>query len=443
MGYNRPVFLRKPLFWFVSVILCLSAQGQTKSTSRKAPPSNVSAQWKLVSLDVKGSQRYTPDEILGETRLQIGQSVNEDNFKKATELLGQTGIFSDVSYAYTYSSEGAKLELQLSDNNELVPARFDNFVWLPDKDLLDKLRERVPLFKGLLPTGGDLADEVSDALQALLIEHKVQGKADYIRVAPTNGPVSAFLFTVSGHSVQVQNVTFTDAGPAELPLLQTAAKRLLNSEYTHTTIKNEERIGFQPIYLQRGYLKASFDETQVKIVKDGEDETSVDVTIAVTPGLQYKLTDMGWTGNTVFPSPQLQGLIRLKSGEPADAVQLDRDLLDVSALYSTKGYMVAQVTPKPIMDDAAATVHYEIAVEEGDVYKMGELEIRGLDEKTKSKMVFDWKLLEGQVYDSSYFERFQAESSKDLPPGIKWSVTPHVALNDDETVDVTLRYEAK
>jgi len=315
MGYNRPVFLRKPLFWFVSVILCLSAQGQTKSTSRKAPPSNVSAQWKLVSLDVKGSQRYTPDEILGETRLQIGQSVNEDNFKKATELLGQTGIFSDVSYAYTYSSEGAKLELQLSDNNELVPARFDNFVWLPDKDLLDKLRERVPLFKGLLPTGGDLADEVSDALQALLIEHKVQGKADYIRVAPTNGPVSAFLFTVSGHSVQVQNVTFTDVGPAELPLLQTAAKRLLNSEYTHTTIKNEERIGFQPIYLQRGYLKASFDETQVKIVKDGEDETSVDVTIAVTPGLQYKLTDMGWTGNTVFPSPEPQGLIRLKSGE--------------------------------------------------------------------------------------------------------------------------------
>jgi outer membrane protein insertion porin family len=237
-------------------------------------------------------------------------------------------------------------------------------------------------------------------------------------------------------------VTFTDAG-AELPLLQEAAKRLVNSDYTRTVIANEERIGFQPIYLQRGHLKANFEETQVKIAQETEEETAVDVTIAVTPGLQYKLADISWVGNSAFPALQLQGLILLKAGEPANAVELDKDLRMVARLYGTKGYMAPEITPSAVMDDSASTVHYDIHVHEGDVYKMGELEIRGLDEKTKNKLVFDWKLGEGQIYDSSYVQRFLAESTKDLPVDTKWTTDVHEAVNDDKTVDITLSYSAK
>ena len=426
----------------IAVSLCISANGQKKSVPRKTPVATGDLMWKLVSIKVTGSQRYTNEEILGGTGLQIGKPVNEDNFKKATEQLGQTGLFTNASYSYTYSSEGAQLDLQLSDNDQLVPARFDNFVWLADKELLDKLRERVPLFKGLLPLGGDLADQVSDALQALVIEQKVQGKADYMRFAKNNGPIEAFLYTINGHNIRVRNVAFTDAG-AELPLLQDAAKHLVGSDYSHTLVENEERLGFRPIYLQRGHLKASFAETQVKIAHETEEETAVDVAIAATPGLQYKLTDISWAGNTAFPAPQLQGLIRLKAGEPANAIELEKDLSLVSRLYGTKGYMAPQITPTPVMDDSASTVHYDVQVQEGDVYKMGELEIRGLDEKTKNKLVFDWKLTEGQVYDSSYVPRFLAESTKDLPTDTKWTTDVHEAVNDDKTVDVTLRYEAK
>ncbi|HEY6182262.1 MAG TPA: POTRA domain-containing protein, partial [Terriglobales bacterium] len=425
-----------------AVALCVSATGQTKPAARKAPAAN-SSTWKLVSLSVKGSQRYTAEEILASCGLQIGQPANEEDFKKATEQLGQTGLFSNASYSYTYSSEGVKLELQLTDNDQLVPANFDNFVWLTDHELLEQLRGRVPLFKGLLPTDGDMADEVSNALQAVLIEHKVQGKADYIRQGPGDGGVSGFLYTIGAHNVVIQNIAFTGAGQDELPLLQNAAKRLSGAEYAHSTIRNEDRLGFLPVYLQRGHLKASFEESQVKIVREADDQTVVDVTIVVTPGLQYKFTDMTWMGNSAFTSPQLQGLVQLKSGQPADAVLLDKDLREIAKLYGTRGYMAPKITPKPVMDDSASTVHYDIEVREGDIYKMGELELRGIDEKTKKKLVFDWKLEEGQVYDSGYVVRFMSESRRDLPTDTKWDITVHEALNDDKTVDVTLTYEAK
>ena len=437
------MYFRKFVFLFVAALVSISAAGQKKPVSHKTPAATAADRmWKLVSLKVTDSQRYTNEEILAGSGLQIDKPVNEDDFKKATERLGQTGLFTSTAYSYTYSSEGAKLELQLTDNDQLVPARFDNFVWLSNKELLDKLHERIPLFKGLLPLDGDMADEVSDALQALTIEQKVQGKADYIRFGKNNGPIEFFLYTISNHNIRVRSVTFTDAGE-ELPALQEVAKRLVNSDYAHTVIENEERLGFRPIYLQHGRLKASFEETKVKIAHETEEQTDVEVTIAVTPGLQYKLTEVSWDGNHAFPASQLQDLIRLKTGEPANAVELEKDLSLVARLYGTKGYMAPMITPSAVMDDSASTVHYDIHVHEGDVYKMGELEIRGIDEKTKKRLVFDWKLEEGQVYDSSYVTGFLSESTKDLPTDTKWSTTVHEALNDDKTVDVTLTYEAK
>src|SRR5207253_10963947 len=127
-------FFRKLTFLLVAVSLCISTNGQKKPATRKAHTSSGDLLWKLASIKVTGSQRYTNEEILGGTGLQIGKPVNEADFKKATEQLGQTGLFSNASYSYTYSSEGATLDLQLSDNDQLVSARFDNFVWLTDTE---------------------------------------------------------------------------------------------------------------------------------------------------------------------------------------------------------------------------------------------------------------------------------------------------------------------
>src|SRR5215469_11117390 len=112
------------------LIASLTAVAQKKTVPNKTSSASPNSTWKLVSIKVTGSQRYTPEEILGTCGLQVGQPENEEDFKKATDQFGQTGLFSNASYSYTYSSEGVKLEFQLADNDQLVAAQFDNFVWL-------------------------------------------------------------------------------------------------------------------------------------------------------------------------------------------------------------------------------------------------------------------------------------------------------------------------
>jgi outer membrane protein insertion porin family len=434
--------------WFTTISVCLvsafliPAYAQSRPVSKKI--ANSASSWKLIVVKVTGSQRYSPEEIIAASGLQVGQTVSDDDFKKATERLGQTGAFANTAYAFDYSPEGAKLELQVSDSEQFVPAHFENFVWFSDQELSDKLRERVPLFKnGELPVGGDLADQVSDALQAILIERKVQGKADYLREAKENGPIQSFLFSVTGHKVQIGNLEFRGAQAPELPLLQAAGKKLQGREYKLLAIQYEVQLSFLPIYLQHGYLKVNFGPYQTKIVNDGEQETVVDVTVPVSPGGQYKLIDTRLFGDTAIPPEQIRALIRLKMGEVVDAVQLSDDLKAAAKLYGTKGYMAATFDTVPELNDSDMTVAYTIKVTQGPVYTMGELEIRGLDSRTKERMILYWKMLEGDVYDSSYVGRFLKESAKELPPDAKWKISPHEAVNEDGTVDVSLTYETR
>jgi outer membrane protein assembly factor BamA len=451
LSISRKTKVLKVNFIRLLVVSCLAlvlansfAYSQAKTTPKKAPPpANLNVFWKLISVKTSGSQNYTQQEIVGSSGLQIGDMVNEDDFKKATQRLGETGVFANVGYSFAYSSEGVKLELQVADSDQFVPVHFDNFVWFSDQELMDKLRERVPLLKDKLPVGGELVDQVSDALQALLIESKIPGKADYIRQSNGDGPILGFLFTVTGHDIEIRNVEFDGAGLTELPLLQAAGKVLQGREYSRKVVMDEERLGFQPIYLKRGYLKARFAPAQTKVIKSEEDKTQVDVSVPVDPGQQYKLTEIHWAGNSVFSEDQLQPLIHLKAGEPADAVQLSDDLMAVSRLYGTKGYMSPKIVPVPDMDDATLKVNYKIEITEGNIYKMGEFEVRGLDDKAKSRMLFFWKLKEGDTYDSSYIQRFLKDTAKELPPGIKWKANPHEAINDDDTVDVSLTFEAR
>jgi outer membrane protein assembly factor BamA len=153
---------------------------------------------------------------------------------------------------------------------------------------------------------------------------------------------------------------------------------------------------------------------------------------------------MSWAGNALFTDGQLQELIHLKAGEPANAVQLNDDLDEIHKLYGTKGYLFAHADPTPEMDDAQSTVRYQISVTEGDLYRMGELQIDGLDADGAKKMFAQWQLKKGDPYDSGYLQRFFKVMYRDFGQRVTYTVVPKQAINQqDKTVSVSLHFVPK
>jgi outer membrane protein assembly factor BamA len=425
-----------------SISFCSAlAQTPRKLSPKDLPPSA----FKLISVKTTGTKRYKSEEVIAASGLQIGQTVSEDDFKKAAQLLGETGAFGDVLYSFQYSPEGTKLELQVQDAERFVPVRFDNLVWFSDQELLDQLHAQVPLFQGQLPLAGDLADEVSNALQGLLIAHNLQGRVDYLRAAAhEDGPIEAFVFTVAGTQIHIHNVAFAGAGAAEVPLLEAATRKLQGAEFLRSVLRTQEDKDLLPIYLQRGYLKAKFGDAEAKVVQDSPPETLVDVTFPVDSGRQYKLAALELAGYKAFSAEALRSTMHTQPGEPANALQLDADIEAMKKLYGTRGYMAVGIQPESEMDDSNSTVRYVLHILEGDLYTMGDLEFRGLDSRTTARLQDEWKLRSGDTYDSSYAGRFLEQVDKEISLMGDFSTSVRESLNPtDKTVDVTLRFNPK
>jgi len=432
--YNSPVRGRALLVLSFLTFPCIFAPAQHGKAALT---------YKLISIRVKGLNQLQEDRVVAASGLKLGENAGEDDFKQALAKLGDTGLFTNLSYAYRYSTEGCNLDLQVSENEKLLPILFDNFVWFSDQELTNLLRARVPLFDGRLPEAGNLADQVSDALNALLRERNISAKVDYLRAAPLNGPIDSYVYKITFHPVIIRNVSFPGAAPAEISALQAAAKPLSGQEYLRDKIRPQEKFNFLPVYLARGFLKAKFDEVQSAVVSDGP-RTLVDINLPVHPGIQYKVKRIAWTGNAVFPADKLQPLIHLKPGDLANAVQLDQDLDAVRKVYGAKGYLTARVQPVPTMDDAQAMVIYDLNVAEGDQYQMGDLEIDGIEQPAIQRIIDEWQMKKGDPYDNTYFPRFFQFIYRDTTLSRSYNIAHKETLNpQDKTVTLALHFVPK
>ena len=424
----------------ILLILLLSFSFVAGFSQKSAQPK---LSYKLLSIRVTGASQLKDEQIIAASGLKPGQFAGENDFKDAMQRLGETGLFTNLTYSYHYSPDGCDVQFQIAENPELVPIVFDNLVWFSDDDLLSQLHSRLPLFTGKLPAGGNLADQVSDALNAILSQRNIAGKAEYLRAGKMDGPIDSYLYKVNFHPVVIRNMAFPGAGEAELSTLEAAAKPLSGQEYLRSKMRSQEKVHFLPDYLSRGYLKASFSDAEAKIAEDGP-RTLVDVSFPVKPGLQYKLAGIQWQGNTVFPTEKLQENVHLKPEEPVNATQLTDDLDTVKKLYGTKGYLLARVDPAPQMDDAQATVRYQLTVTEGDQYRMGDLELDGLDADATKKMQAQWQLKKGDPFDDSYLPRFFKIMYRDVGLRRPYSVVPRKTVNpQDKIVNVALHFMPK
>jgi outer membrane protein assembly factor BamA len=84
-----------------------------------------------------------------------------------------------------------------------------------------------------------------------------------------------------------------------------------------------------------------------------------------------------------------------------------------------------------------------LTIHEGNIFKMGELEILGVDSRTKDRLQNNWTLMSGDTYNAAYTRRFVNQALKDVLTTGEWTTDIQETVDrKDKTVDVTLRFIA-
>jgi outer membrane protein insertion porin family len=407
-------------------------------TAARALPAQSARQFKLAGVKVIGSTRYQESEIVRAAGLTLAQGITLDALKEAAGRLGTAGAFAEVSYRYQTQGDALTAEFTVKDAAQLLPCSFENFVWFSKEELLNGLSSRVPLFEGRVPLGGTMSDNVSSGLVAMLEERGIHAQVQSTPLGRVGGPVVGMQFKAVGVTIPVRKIEFTGVQKIDPTLLQEAARPLMDKDFEASYIRGFSNGGIARVYQQQGYLKAQFGDPVPQLMQGDAPPNSVLVTIPVTEGELYRLKGINWSGESAIPYPGLAKTITVAVGSPVNAVQLEQDVLALPLLFHPKGYIEADVKWKAILDDATHTAAYQIQINQGDLYRLGKVEITGLDEAHVRSLEKLCRLHTGDPYDSGYWNTFLQQSAPYLPPSASgwkagWQVTFH---KDTKTVDV-------
>ncbi len=428
------------LLLFVFPPLMLAAIGM----AAQAGPGG-SNETRLASLHFVGSHRYSEAEIIRASGLKLGTAVSKGNLDEVAGRLGSLGVFASVRYRYTTRGDALSVEFQVVDGTQFLPVAFDNFVWFSDAELLAGLKSRVALFDGQIPPSGDIGDQLARALENMLAEHVEAAHVSYTPNAQLGGPVTGWTYKVDGIHISIHAIGFPGAQQVETSLLDAAVHPLFESDYQRSFVRTFGVQNVRPVYLAHGYLRASTGIPTARLVSADPHAPAVDVSIPVDEGPLYTLGSVRFAGNVALSAEKLAKEIQVVQGKAADAIELQRDFDNVHGLYADEGYLAATLESHQALQDPQHEADYEVQVREGDLYRMGKLEVVGLEPDAVSGLESGCKLRAGDVYHRQYWKVFLRDNARYVPQPVNaWNISRSEKLdNQSKTVNVSWRFTHK
>ncbi len=207
--------------------------------------------------------------------------------------------------------------------------------------------------------------------------------------------------------VQVRRLTLMGG-----TVLTPADRRQIVRDITRQTYMrdNLEEIAQRVLYAyqERGYFKTAVEDPKITIVRRDAQHEVIDAVVTVNASRLYRLKDIAFTGNKVFPGDELRKEFSINAGDVFDTGKIRTGLEKLLQLYCTKGYVNLVPVPDTKVDDAAGLISLEITLDEGPVFHLGTLTVRGVESQpgAREKLLAAWKLYQGEAYDCDTLQRF-------------------------------------
>jgi outer membrane protein insertion porin family len=427
---------------FAALAICSNAQSQQ---------SQVPAQTlKLDRIEFKGLEKVKEADALAKSGLQTGQSVTVDDVEAAANRLLASGLFQNLSYQIKGKTDKAVVTFMVVEPKGGLPVAFDNFIWFTDEELTAAIKSKVSFFDGTAPEAGNVTEQIKQALQDLLREHKIEGTVEYNLSSDPTGRKVEHLYSVKGPGLRVCKINYVGATAIPAETLVQKSGGIFDNDYSRAFVEGFVESNLVPLYHERGYLRASFAPPKVKPDSTADCEKGVGVTFYVNEGPIYVWDKSAWEGNTALNAQELDIALGMKPRDIANEVKVEKGLRAVQKAYARKGFLDARIHAVQAFDDGARSVAYSFQVIEGPQYHMGEVVINGLSEVDANNLHGRWRLLHGDVYDDGYpaefIKKVMPEFMKDALhaghplPAMKvgTKVTPD---REKHTVDVTLDFK--
>ena len=326
---------------------------------------------------VEGLQRVSAGSVFAALPVRVGDQIESLDIQSATRALFRTGYFQDIQIG----RENGVLVITVRERPAISKIEITGNKAIKTEDLLKGMNDNGlaegQIFKRATLEG--LAQElqrqyVAQGRYGASVKTEVKElprNQVELKVVVDEGSVAAIK-----HINIVGNRAFSDDELAEIFELQTTGwLSWLNSDdkYSREKLTGDlERL--ESYYLDRGYLEFKIDSTQVSL---SPDKQSVFITVNITEGDIYKVSEVELAGDPVVSEEEIRRLLLVRKGQTFSQVLMTTTSDYITKRLGNEGYTFAEVNGMPEANEEDKTVKVTFFIDPGKRAYVRRINFRG------------------------------------------------------------------
>ncbi|SCA58446.1 hypothetical protein AB751O23_AC_00040 [Chlamydiales bacterium SCGC AB-751-O23] len=348
----------------------------------------------------KESSDLQPGLILMTMKTKKGEPFSQDVFDKDLKFLSQKYDRVDPKLDFKGAKVGIKLKIW--PKKLLREVKFEG----NERIKSDKLRKQLEVKNETIFD----RTEFNKEFRKLRIYYLKQGfyasnLSFIVEEVPGVDEVRVVIKVEEGKPGRVASIAVTGTTTEEeedvLDLLYTKTYCFLTSWATGSGLYQQEAIDQDILktvnYFQNlGYADVKID---IKIEDVPEKKEKIKVTIVVQKGDQYRVKEVGFTGNELYSDAVVKSLLVVEAKGVYSPQQVYKTAEKIRHLYGKKGYIDCAVSQAVELDSEERLFSVHFTIKEGSPYRVGLVKVFGNDRTKTSVILHETLINPGELFD--------------------------------------------
>jgi outer membrane protein insertion porin family len=404
--------------------------------------------FQVKDIRVEGIQRTEAGTVFSYLPVKVGDTIDQERATAAIKALYATGFFKDVRL----EQDGDVLVVVVEERPAIAQIAIAGSKEFDAKQLKDGLKQ-IGLAESRIFDRA-LLERAEQELKSQYISRGKYGVTITTTVTPLERNRVAINFDISEGEVAkirqiniVGNSVFKDDKLRDEFVLRTPGWLTWyskNDQYSKPKLQGDLE-ALRTFYLNQGYLEFTIDSTQVSITPDKRD---IYITVNITEGKKFTVTDVKLAGELIAPEAELRKLIKLKKGDVFSRERLTETTKLIGDRLGNEGYAFASINPVPEIDRDKSEVAFTLYVDPGRRVYVRRIGISGNTNTRDEVIRREMRQLESGWYSTDKLNRSKQRIDKlgffsdvqiDTPgvPGTSDQVDVEVKVNERATGNLT------
>jgi outer membrane protein insertion porin family len=314
---------------------------------------------------VEGLDRISPGTVFNYLPVKVGDTFDETRSGDAVRALFKTGFFKDIDL----SRDGNVLVVRVAEREAIGEINITGNKAIKTEDLLKGLTEAG------LAVGEVYQESTLDAVvQELRRQYYAQGKYG-VKLDPD-------VRKLEGNRVGV-NITIAEGRAARIKAINIVGNNAYDDDelteqfklttknwlsfFTRSDQYSRQKLGgdletLRSYYLDNGYVNFNVDSTQVSITPD---KSEVYVTINLTEGERYTISEVKLAGDLIVPQEELFPVVQTRAGMIFSRKLVTESSTAITDRLGEEGYAFANVNAIPDIKDEDRAVALTFFIDPG------------------------------------------------------------------------------